>query len=445
MFSLLLCSSSIKSFTLFFISDWVYNNHNTEELHGMDDKISQIAIDSVAKHINERSTKPYGIPVIGNKDNIESPQIFEIIPFEDIDKSEQRIYAIDGSTSTASFYNGICIGLYRAGYVCYQSGKQVRMNDTDDPVILGQSYTPKNILITCEDHCFAIYDEMLSLPSVKNFLAFLGDEPKNIFPYTREVVCQSVSTLLPFCQEILELSLIYEIANRPGTKSNDIILVDGDLRSLNVKQEYLVKLGKYLSQDKHIILVAITKNSPIKIELSYTFRQIDNYLQDKLKPQYPFNETNPKRQKLCCWFEVPDSVLLGAYGDGSMFARKALTGGRGTGLFFAARLDYVEKLQNYDWVIVDVNIFDAIPGIEQKDMRREAIKLEHIFKELTRLTQEHYILGYPYPLVEAHNFITLASDLKDEIINRVKQSMYQTQYMDHIDIENMFIDIHSRF
>ena len=101
------------------------------------------------------------------------------------------------------------------------------------------------------------------------------------------------------------------------------------------------------------------------MELTYTFRHIDSYLQDK-KPKYPFKQEDPKRQKLCCWFEVPDAVLARAYRSRSsgMYARKALTGGRGIGLFFAARLDYVEKLQNYDWVVVDINIFDAIPEIE---------------------------------------------------------------------------------
>ena len=64
---------------------------------------------------------------------------------------------------------------------------------------------------------------------------------------------------------------------------------------------------------------------------------------------------------------------------------------------------------------------------------------------MTRLTQEHYILGYPYPLVEAHNFVTLKSGFKEEVVNRVKQSMYMNQQMDHVDIENMFLDIHSRF
>lgn len=183
------------------------------------------------------------------------------------------------------------------------------------------------------------------------------------------------------------------------------------------------------------------------MELTYTLRQIDSYLQDKLKPKYPFKQTDPIRQKLCCWFEVPDGVLLNAYGGSSsgMYTRKALVGGRGVGLFFTARLDYVEKLQNYDWVIADINIFDAIPNIEQNNLSINLDKLQDVFYNLTRFTQEHYILGYPYPLVEAHNFITLKSDFKEEIINRVKHSLYSTQHMDHIEIENMFLDIHSRF
>lgn len=413
----------------------------------MSDRISQTAIDSVAQHINQRDNKQYGIPVVGTSDNCETPQVYEIIPFDQIDDADLRAYAVDGSKNSHSFYNGVSIGLYRAGYVCYESGKPVRMNSLDDPVILGQAYTPENILITCDEHLFAIYDELLGLPTVERFIGFLDAKPEKVFPYNREVVCSSISTLLSFCQEILEWSVIYEIACRPEVKSGDIILKDGALRSLNIKQEYLVKLGRFLSKQKQIILVGITKNSPIKAELGYTFRQIDSYLQDKLKPQYPFKQDDPRRQKLCCWFEVPDAVLLNAYGASSsgMYARKALTGGRGFGLFFAARLDYVEKLQNYDWVVADVSILDAVPQIEADDKTRDYDRLAHIFSELTRFTQEHYILGYPYPLVEAHNFVTLQSDFKEEVISRVKHSMYSTQHMDHIDIENLFLDIHSRF
>ncbi len=413
----------------------------------MEDLIPQAAIDSVAQHINVRNNKQYNIPTVGNDTNIETPQIFEIIPFEQIDKTDLKFFAVDGSYNSHSFYNGVTIGLYRGGYICYHSGKQIRLNDHNDPVILGQSYTPLNILITCDQHLFSIYDELLTLPPVKSFMEFLQPslDPDKIFPLKREVICSTISTLLSFCQEILEWSLIYEIACRAETKQGDFILKDGTLRSLNIKQECLVKLGEFLSNEKNLVLVGITKHSSIKMELSYTFKQIDSYLQDKLKPQYPFKQTDPKSQKLCCWFEVPDPVLLNAYGSGSMFVKKALTGGRGFGLFFVARLDYVEKLQNYDWVVADVNIFDAIPGIKQNDPTKNVDKLKTIFYALTRLTQEHYILGYPYPLVEAHNFVTLKADFKEEIINRVKHSMYLTQQMDNVDIENMFLDIHSRF
>jgi NurA-like 5'-3' nuclease len=64
---------------------------------------------------------------------------------------------------------------------------------------------------------------------------------------------------------------------------------------------------------------------------------------------------------------------------------------------------------------------------------------------LTRLTQEHHILGYPYPLVEVHNFVSLKKDFKEEIIKRVKLALYQDQRMDNVDIENLFLDTHERF
>lgn len=412
-------------------------------------EIPDSAIELVAKHINTRSNKNYAIPVIGNDANIETPQIFEIYPFEHIDDSEIRFYAIDGSYNSEHFYNGLSIGMYAAGYICYQWGGQIRMNNSDDPVILGKAYYPKNILVANQDHLFAIYDELLEMAPVKKLLEFWNDLPENIFAYEREKVCIDLSTLLSFCQEILELALILEIADLEDTKPGDFILRDGSLRSLLVKQNFVVKLGKYL-YDKGIKIVGITKQSPVKMELAYTFKQIDNYLQDHLKKTYPFVEKDPKRKKLCCWFEIPDAVLLGAYqsprGDGSpMFIKKGIKGGRGFGIFFAARLDYVEKLQNYDWVIVDINIFDAIPGIEQNNSDRDKLALDIIFKELTRLTQEHYILGYPYPLAEVHNFITLQKDFKEEIVNRVKFSLYKDQRMDNVDIENLFLDTHDRF
>ncbi|MBZ0098165.1 MAG: hypothetical protein K8F30_03730, partial [Taibaiella sp.] len=282
----------------------------------MSDEIPQAAIDIIAQHINSRNNKNYNISVVGVSDNPETPQYFEIVPFDEIDDTDTSFYALDGSTNSQPFYNGLAIGIYRAGYICFQNGKQVRMNNGDDPIHLGQSYTPRNILITQEDHKYAIYEELLTLPPVKNFLAFLGDTAANIFPYSKDsIVAGGISTLLGFCQEILEWSLVYEIACRQEVKPYDFILRDGTLRSLNIKQKYLVKLGRFLAQEKQLFLVAITKNSPVKMELNYTFRQIDNYLQEKLKYKYPFTQSDPRRQKLCCWFEVPDVILANAYGD----------------------------------------------------------------------------------------------------------------------------------
>lgn len=406
-------------------------------------EIPDSAINAIARHINERSNKEFHIPVIGNENNLETPQVFEIIPFDQIDNSNRRFYAIDGSYNSEQFYNGLSVGIYTGGYVCFHEGKQIRMNSLDDPVILGKAYYPQNILVTHPDHLNAIYDELLTLEPIKNLLNFFNDLPSRILAYKKEQICTNLSTLLGFCQEILEIALILEIINLPETQTGDFILRDGTLRPLQIRQDYLVKLGKY-AYSKEIKVVAVTKQSAIKMELAYTFKKIDSYLQDELKDKYPFTETNPKRKKLCCWFEVPDVVLKVAY-SGDMFIKKSIRGGRGFGLFFAARLDYVEKLQNYDWLIADVNIFDAIPGIESGSYQRKRDELELIFKELTRLTQEHYILGYPYPLCEVHNFISLKKNFKEEIIARLKYSLYKEQRMDNVDIENLFLDTHNRF
>lgn len=305
-------------------------------------EIPDSAIESVAKHINTRSNKSYGIPVIGHEENIETPQIFEIIPFDQIDNSDRNFYAIDGSYNSEQFYNGLCIAIYAAGYICFCEGKQIRMNLLDDPVILGQAYYPQNILITHPNHLSAIYDELLTLEPIKRLFQLLEDLPDNVFAYKREQVCTNLSTLLGFCQEVLEIALILEVIERPETKNGDLILRDGTLRPLQMKQSYLIKLGEY-AHHKGIKIVAVTKQSPTKMELAYTFKQIDSYLQDQLKDEYSFVEADPKRKKLCCWFEIPDVVLKAAY-QGDMFIKKSIRGGRGFGLFMAARLDYVEKL-----------------------------------------------------------------------------------------------------
>jgi len=409
-------------------------------------EIPDEAISQVAQHINDRSNKRYSIPIIGVQDNSETPHIFEIIPFAEIDKSNNRYYAIDGSFNSQEFYNGLSIAVYSAGYVCYHQGKQVRLNEYDDPIILGKSYHPNIILQATTNDLFEMYTELISMEPVKRLISFFDDTTDNIFAYNREAVCQNTSALLGFCQEILEWSMVLEILDLECTKHGDFILRDGTLRSLNIKQKYLIKLGKY-AHSRDVYIVGVTKKSPIKLELSYTLKQIDDYLQDDLKAKYPFKEANSRRQKLCCWFEVPIPVLNGAYNgeSGKMFLRKALTGGRGFGIFHVARLDYVEKLQNYDWLISDLNIYDVMPDIESGNNRTDICTVEFIHRELTRLTQEHYVLGYPYPLVDVHNFISLKRDFKEEVINRVKLSLYRDKRMDHIDIENLFLDTHDRF
>jgi hypothetical protein len=407
--------------------------------------IPDAVINGVAAQIHSRTNKDYHIPVVGVGGNLETPQIFEIMPFDQIDMRDCRFFAVDGSRNSHTFYNGVTLCFYQAGYVCFHQGSQLRMNDTDDPVVLGKIFHGNKMLVLAEKDLTDIYDELLTLPPVSALMSFFDRKPEDVFPYSKEVLIRSEATLLGFCQEILEWACIYDIAQNTLIASGDFILRDGALRSLHIKQEFLVKLG-HLLHTKNVRVVGVTKQSPIKTELAYTYSKIDNYLQSKLKPEYPFSEKDPRRQKLCCYFEVSEDVLHGAYqGSGTMYAKKDIKGGRGFGLFFTARLDYVEKLQNYDWMVCDLNIYDCIPGIEDDNKERDFQKVAEIMYELTATTQEHYILGYPYPLVEAHNLVSLTGDFKAEAIARVKNALYSAQQMDHTDIENLFLDIHSRF
>ena len=68
-------------------------------------EIPDNAIEQVAKHINKRNNKTYQIPVVGIDTNPETPQYFEIIPFDKIDDSERNFYAIDGSYNSQQFFN----------------------------------------------------------------------------------------------------------------------------------------------------------------------------------------------------------------------------------------------------------------------------------------------------------------------------------------------------
>src|SRR5260370_22470238 len=368
------------------------------------------------------------------------------MPFTEIDQQESRFYAIDGSRNSHTFYNGVSLCFYQAGYVCFHKGKQIRLNKTDDPVVLGKVFHGDKMLVLSEKDLSDIYDEFLTLSTVAAVLAFWDDPPEKIFPYEKDLVIASAGTLLGFCQDVLEWACIYDIVQNAELAAGDFIFRDGPLRSVNIRQKYLTKLG-YLLHSKQVHAVGITKQSPIKTELSYTYSKIDLYLQSKLRPSFPFKATDPKSQKLCCYFEVRDDVLEAAYQSNSsnMYTKKDINGGRGFGLFLTARLDYVEKLQNYDWLVCDLNIYDCIPRIADKETKRDPVTIAQIMYSLTSTTQEHYILGYPYPLVEVHNLVTLTGDFKQQVISRVKAALYSSQHMDHTDIENLFLDLHSRF
>jgi hypothetical protein len=274
-------------------------------------EVPDSVVSATAAQIHRKTNKDYQIPVVGTADDLETPQVFEIMPFERIDHQESRFYAVDGSRNSQTFYNGVCICFYQAGYVCFHKGKQIRLNSTDDPVVLGKVFHGDKMLVLSEKDLSDIYDEFLSLPPVAALLAFWADSPENIFPYKKDIVIASVSTVLSFCQEVLEWACIYDILQNAEVSSGDFIFRDGALRSLNIKQRFLTQLG-YLFHSRNVHIVGITKQSPIKTELSYTYSKIDNYLQAKLKPNFAFKATDPKSQKLCCYFEVRDDVLEAA-------------------------------------------------------------------------------------------------------------------------------------
>lgn len=410
-------------------------------------EIPDAIIGATAAQIHSQTTKDYQIPVVGVPENLETPQIFEIMPFSEIDNQTCRFYAIDGSRNSHTFYNGVSLCFYQAGYVCFHKGKQIRLNKmTHDPVVLGKVFHGDKMLVLSESDLSDIYDEFLSLQPVAALMNFWADPPEDVFSYKKDLVVTNAGTLLGFCQEVLEWACVYDILTNAEISEGDFILRDGTLRSLNIKQRYLTKLG-YLLHSKKLRVVGITKQSTIKTELAYTYGKIDVYLQSKLRPVFRFKANDPKSQKLCCYFEVRDDVLKSAYQSqsSSMYAKKDIQGGRGFGLFLTARLDYVEKLQNYDWVVCDLNIYDCIPRIADKDLSRDASAVAQTMFLLTATTQEHFILGYPYPLVEAHNLVTLTGDFKQQVIARVKAALYSSQQMDHTDIENLFLDLHSRF
>jgi hypothetical protein len=161
-------------------------------------------IAGVAAQIHTRTNRDYHIPVVGVPTNLETPQIFEIMPFDEIDSRCSRFFAVDGSRNNHTFYNGIKLCFYQAGYVCFHQGKQLRMNESDDPVVFGKIFHGNKMLVLAEKDLSDIYDELLSLPPVAALMTFFDAKPDDVFGWGKDEVIRSESTLLGFCQEIME-------------------------------------------------------------------------------------------------------------------------------------------------------------------------------------------------------------------------------------------------
>src|ERR1700737_3166681 len=183
-------------------------------------------ISETASQIHIKANRDYKIPVVGVPENLETPQVFEIMPFSQIDQQGSRFYAIDGSRNSHTFYNGVSLCFYQAGYVCFHRGKQIRLNKTDDPIVLGQVFHGDKMLVLSEKDLSEIYDEFLTLAPVAALLAFWGDPPEEIFPYKKDLVIANVGTLLGFCQEILEWACAYNIIQNAEVSSGDFIFRD---------------------------------------------------------------------------------------------------------------------------------------------------------------------------------------------------------------------------
>src|SRR5437667_270208 len=141
------------------------------------------AIEKVAEEIRRRTSKDYKISVLGSPDNVETPQIFEILPFDQIDALPTKFFAVDGSHNFHTFYNGLTVALYRAGYVCFHKGQQVRLAAGDDPLALGIMHHGTRMLLLSPSHAEEMYDELLVLPVVADLLKLFGEPPADVFGY----------------------------------------------------------------------------------------------------------------------------------------------------------------------------------------------------------------------------------------------------------------------
>src|SRR5438093_1480898 len=151
-------------------------------------EIPEEAIEKVAEEIRRRTSKDHQIPVLGTADNLETPQIFEIVAFDRIDTLPNKFFAVDGSHNFHTFYNGLTVALYRAGYVCFHKGQQLRLTNNEDPLALGKMHQGSRMLILSPSHAEEMYDELLTLPPVVELLKLFGEPPPDVFGYGKEQV-----------------------------------------------------------------------------------------------------------------------------------------------------------------------------------------------------------------------------------------------------------------
>ena len=67
-------------------------------------EIPEDVIIATAVQIHAKTNKDYQISVVGVPENLETPQVFEIMPFEKIDQQSAEFYAIDGSRNCHTWF-----------------------------------------------------------------------------------------------------------------------------------------------------------------------------------------------------------------------------------------------------------------------------------------------------------------------------------------------------
>ena len=412
-------------------------------------EIPEDVISATAAQIHAKTNKDYQIPVVGVPENLETPQVFEIMPFEQIDQQTTKFYAIDGSRNSHTFYNGVSLCFYQAGYVCFQNGRQLRLNSTDDPIVSARFSTGIICSSLARRTLSDIYDECLGLGlRLPPCSPSSGIAPKSSSAIRKISVISNRGNSSRFLSGGIGMGLhLRHRSERWPRKTGDIVLRDGPLAKPNIKQRFLAKLGHLFSEYEEVRLVGITKQSPIKTELAYTYSKTRRVSSVEIKAQlFRSRRWTPRVKNFALTLKFAMMFLNHhiRVAVATCIRRRTSTAVVDVGSFSLRGWICRESLQNYDWLICDLNIYDCIPGIANKDLRRDTERSRrHVqaYRDHPRALRP----GYPYPLVEAHNLVTLTGDFKQQVIARVKAALYSSQQMDHTDIENLFLDLHSRF